>query len=101
MAIKAPLTFTDIRGILAGPATVHFGRVSAAAEAVSFFCINNTLDRPVHVLVDARCHDHLVRSQNMSQVCSSLKTVIASVHGWHTGHSTRSVWALFLLLHVP
>jgi hypothetical protein len=66
--IKSALTSADIRAILAGPATLNFGQVSASAEATNYFCVNNTLTKPVHVLVDACCHDHLGRSQHMSQV---------------------------------
>ena len=66
--ITKPLTSADIRAILAGPANVMFGKVSAAADAKAHFSVNNALGKPVHVLVDAKCHDHLVRSQFMSQV---------------------------------
>ena len=71
---RTALSSAEIRGVLAGPATLAFGRVSAAAEAVQYFCVNNTLPKPVHVLVDALCHEHLARSAHTSQVCLAWNT---------------------------
>lgn len=65
---KSMLTGAEIRSILAGPANLNYGHISASAEAVAHFCMNNPLGKPIHVLVDAKCHDHLCRSANMSQV---------------------------------
>jgi hypothetical protein len=62
------LTGAEIRAILAGPVNLQFGQVSAATQAVNYFSVNNALGKPIHVLVDAKCHEHLNLSQSMSQV---------------------------------
>lgn len=54
--------------ILAGPAHLNYGSVSAARESVKYFCMTNTTKHAIHVLVNAKSHDHLIRSQNMNQV---------------------------------
>lgn len=58
----------DIRAIRAGPPVLHFGTIATLAETTQHFCLTNTLQHPIHVLVDAKSHDHLLRSSNLSQV---------------------------------
>lgn len=66
---NSPLEKADIRAIKAGPPVVHFGTMATCAENIQSFCITNTLLRPIHVLVDAKSHDHLLPSSNLCQVC--------------------------------
>lgn len=106
--VAKELPAADIRSLLAGPALVDFGRVAAAAEVTAYFCINNTLSRPVHALVDANSFEHLQRSQHMSQARMSLlhanrcqlvqKCLLPAiyngecrVHGQHAGSDMRAV----------
>jgi hypothetical protein len=62
------LESADIRAIRAGPSVMHFGTVATCTENVQSFYVTNTLQRPIHVLVDAKSHDHLLGSTNLSQV---------------------------------
>jgi hypothetical protein len=65
---RAVLDAAEIRGIRVGPSTLDFGYISAAAASTQSLCVSNTLQQPVHIIVDTKCHQHLADSTNCSQV---------------------------------